>query len=1029
MKRLGLVLLVMIVFVYLYSVAPESVREAIEERSTVGYDEKSEFSRSFNDDAAIAAGFKSIVLLNGDFRGFAPTPLNSITASRDGDTIQVICGRANGGDGTGFLGVYYTVSFDAGLTWSSPMLITSAGPFLRNYCEIASSAGEFPYVVAGYRTSSYLGAWFTTDILGPGQGGWTSPLLISDTLNYSAYMPSIAVNDAGDKVAFMAYDAFYGIGSNYSSDYGATWNSYSIPHALNDSVANQDVCALRWGDGDEVHAIVGMSWFNENRYDIAGSEEAFFEGYSSSSDGGQSWSDLKNLYFGDKRPSIPSINGDTFIYYVDTIKGNGHADSTAVKAYFNSSSGYWDSSDGKIDGEYWGFGTWWYWWDAEYYNENGILFYAIPMADVCVDYYIKPGGDLFTFPWQAQSIIFGFKRSYDEEFIYDYVDVHDSVIIDTTGRSATWRGNCFSANVSFDRTDGTVYIIYLDYDDTLTGNSSVDALKINNNEIYRTILALNVDAYTTEAAPYITDDGYAHILVCPMSRDSLYFKSINVRDPGLIWTYVGSSCYSSNPSDSIKPADFSIVSPIGDIPGNKPTFVWNASFDVNLMNYRLYVNNIAKSITIDTFYACPSALSDGIYSWYVISCDTCYNMTASLNVETFRVDVTPPGSPFPVSPQEDSHSASNVFVWRKAFDNLSGIKNYELMYDFDSYFSAPVTVVTADTFSAESLYEEVYYWKVRAIDNFDNVGNWSPVMSFEYDPNAPAVPLLSFPINNEQVTDSSVLFDWTSVVKKTASDGSDQNKIINATQVSYVIQVDTVKTFPTPLFTDTLIEDMKAYKITKGHRYYWRVFAFDETGNSSGWSSADSFNLDAKAPSKPTLSFPEDESSVANAVFVWNSSTDDYSGVKEYLIQYDEDSLFGSSDSCSLKDTVMMAGLSESTYYWRVMAIDSFDNRSDWSDVWSFTYSLTGISDKFALDVRGAEKTDLCVRFNEVIFSTITNDCDITLYDVSGKVLDSKTGLKGFRRNYSTENLIQGIYFVKLRDAGREIIKKLVIIR
>ncbi|MGE3062102.1 MAG: T9SS type A sorting domain-containing protein [bacterium] len=555
------------------------------------------------DSFAQAAGFKGILFLDGDFRGFAPTPSNSSVSSKDGDTIQVISGLSDHGDLVGMLGVYYTVSFDGGATWTAPLLITSAGPFSRNYNEIAVADGQYPYVLVNYRTPAYFGNWFTTDPLGPNGGGWTSPLLVTDTANFAAYMPTISVNAAGDKVCMLAYDAVGGIGSNYSTDYGATWSTYDLPAELNDSIWGPDVCASRWGQGDVVHAIVGMSWYDEVRYDIAGASAAFYEGYSKSIDGGATWSVPIGIYNGERRTNIPSINGDTFTYYIDTID-NEAVDSTAVLAYLDEATGYWADDQGIIDGGAFGFGTWWYWWDAEYFAEEDRFFYAIPMADLFIDYYVS--GDLYTYQWQGQSILFGFKDDADAEFTYDYIDIHDAAIIDTLGASATWRGNAYSASVTYDKADGSIYIIYNDYVDTTTGEGSVEALRINNFEIHRATLSLNAAPYSVEASAYISDDHFVHVVMAPGTLDSIYYKAIDVTDAGLVWEYLGVSSYDSkfdgvNTGRVIANAENSIFSMPSIVKNDsKISFTLKSNMEVNISLYDV-TGRIVKNLANNSF--------------------------------------------------------------------------------------------------------------------------------------------------------------------------------------------------------------------------------------------------------------------------------------------------------------------------------------------------------------------------------------------------------------------------------------------
>lgn len=509
---------------------------------------------AFNSDFSLntkSVATKGILFLDGDFRGWAPTPLNSMNCSKSGDTIQVVAGRAGGGDATGFLGVYYTISTDAGVTWSTPTLITATGPYTRNYCELAVDEGLYPYVLVNYRTANYCGDWFTTDAAGPGAGGWTTPVLVTDTINAFGYMPSIAASPTGEKIGIMAYDPTGGAGTNYSADYGVSWGTYGFDANLNgEEMWGIDVSAARWGAGDDIHAIVGMVWADEPRSDIAGTgaNTAFFHSYSKSADGGATWSTPIPLFSTSIRPAVRGMDGLTLTYYIDTILVdsffvdtlgdttyfmNTSCDSTLVTAHYDAATGCWADNYGLVDASAYGFGTWWYWWDAEYYSEKSTFYYAIPMADLFVDYYENAGENLGTFVWQGQSIMFGYKADTETGFTYKYIDIHDAVV-DADGASATWRGNAYSANLAYDATNDIMYIVYNDYVDTATEMGSVEALKIDlsgaNDTIYRTTLLLNADPYSVECANYVGSDGNLSIAYCTSadSLDSIYFSSVNM---------------------------------------------------------------------------------------------------------------------------------------------------------------------------------------------------------------------------------------------------------------------------------------------------------------------------------------------------------------------------------------------------------------------------------------------------------------------------------------------------------------------
>ena len=536
MKRIFVLLFVLAFAFSLFAMPSTDVLAKIRQVTSVSQDGK--FLQT-KDSYAQAAGMKAILNLGGDMRGFAPTPLQSIVSSKDGQIIQALTGLYSGGS---FVGVYYTASLDGGSSWTTPTLITSAGPFLRNYNEIAVASGEYPYVIVNYRTNAYFGDWFTTDALGPNGGGWTSPILVTDTANYAAYMPSIAVNPDGDKCVMIAYDVAGGFGTNYSTDYGITWGTYNFPATLNtDTLWGIDVSCVRWGNGDDVHGVFGMVWKDEKRSDIiaSGAGSAIIPGYAYTTDLGTTWNAYTGLFAGNIWPNINTLNGDTVIYNLDTLK-NGTNDAFPVKAFLDTVSGGWINELGNTLAD--GFGTWWYWWDAEHYERKatGVMAYVVPLADLFVDYY-ENGGDLYTFIWQGQSFVFGYKFDGETDFRYDYINIHDANVLDTTGVTATWRGNAYSANLCYDPSNENMYIIYNDYVDTSTGVTSVEALKLDpaTNGVYRTTLILNAGLYEVECGKEVDENGLIHIAGPSNSQDSIYYKSVNINDPTLVWEDLG----------------------------------------------------------------------------------------------------------------------------------------------------------------------------------------------------------------------------------------------------------------------------------------------------------------------------------------------------------------------------------------------------------------------------------------------------------------------------------------------------------
>jgi hypothetical protein len=118
--------------------------------------------------------------------------------------------------------------------------------------------------------------------------------------------------------------------------------------------------------------------------------------------------------------------------------------------------------------------------------------------------------------------------------------------------------------------------------------------------------------------------------------------------------------------------------------------------------------------------------------------------------------------------------------------------------------------------------------------------------------------------------------------------------------------------------------------------WYWQVKAKSQTGNNSGYQAIPFvFTLDTVIPNIPFLLNPSDDSSVCDntPLFVWTQSVGRIATPVTYTLQYCLSPSFSNPitiegiayyfytmpDSMSLDDT---------TYYWRVEAVDMANNHS-----------------------------------------------------------------------------------------------------
>ena len=292
------------------------------------------------------------------------------------------------------------------------------------------------------------------------------------------------------------------------------------------------------------------------------------------------------------------------------------------------------------------------------------------------------------------------------------------------------------------------------------------------------------------------------------------------------------------------------------------------------------------------------------------------------------VDFTPPTVP---SGLTDSVSGQDVTLdWSDSDDSGSGLSYYIVEYSRNLIFSNAVeAITTSSNLDLSGLADGDWYWRVKAVDNLNNVSDWSEVESLNiYVPDtiAPSVPMdLEMTVN-----DDTLEFDW--------SNSADDKTGIQA----YTFEYADNSNFNNSTSRVVATSDIDMHILPEGN-YYWRVKATDGAGNTSAWSDTEYFAIDTSAPTAP--SGLNDLVSGATAELDWNDSTDNISGVQSYLVEYADNAGFSNAVSQSTAiSEIDFTGLTDGTWYWRVKAEDYNDNESAWSSVNSFLIDTTGPS-------------------------------------------------------------------------------------
>ncbi|MFN4133754.1 MAG: hypothetical protein ACK4GQ_05250, partial [Candidatus Hadarchaeales archaeon] len=140
--------------------------------------------------------------------------------------------------------------------------------------------------------------------------------------------------------------------------------------------------------------------------------------------------------------------------------------------------------------------------------------------------------------------------------------------------------------------------------------------------------------------------------------------------------------------------------------------------------------------TTDDNWSVSPALSEGTYYWRLKARDNAGNSGAWSKGYIFKVDNTPPTAPQPTTPPNNGSAPAGIilFEWTAASDGGSGVGKYIIQIDDESGFNLPLVHendnVTGTTYSYLLEFPKTYYWRVKAVDNVGNQGEWSETFNF-----------------------------------------------------------------------------------------------------------------------------------------------------------------------------------------------------------------------------------------------------------------------------------------------------------
>jgi Zn-dependent metalloprotease len=215
-----------------------------------------------------------------------------------------------------------------------------------------------------------------------------------------------------------------------------------------------------------------------------------------------------------------------------------------------------------------------------------------------------------------------------------------------------------------------------------------------------------------------------------------------------------------------------------------------------------------------------------------------------------------------------------------------------------------------------------FRWRMSTDPSFSDLGWVVDDVRLHTCVPVPTVPVLTAPANNAFLTNYTPVFDW----------GDSANGLDH-----YQFQLDDTPDFSSPVIdqpnvgSSTYTPGAALNPVTT---YYWRVRAFNSTGQASDWSPAFTF---ITAPLPPPAHFPDtiQPPQGLRPFFDW----DDVAGASTYTLQISTDRNFAALTANLILPTSAHIAASDlprgTTLYWRVRA-NNLNGSGNWSPAKSF---------------------------------------------------------------------------------------------
>ncbi|MFX1332291.1 MAG: hypothetical protein ACFE9W_12075 [Promethearchaeota archaeon] len=297
-----------------------------------------------------------------------------------------------------------------------------------------------------------------------------------------------------------------------------------------------------------------------------------------------------------------------------------------------------------------------------------------------------------------------------------------------------------------------------------------------------------------------------------------------------------------------------------------------------------------------------------------------------------------PDTPSLYDPGTTDNDGVFLLNWSASVDADGYIDHYEIHVSTSSQFLDTYAMITAytDDYLMTMFENDTYYFRVRAVDNKGTVGFWC----FQQWIN---VVIIQGPIASTPVLSPSEPKHGDSVTLSV--DVTDQDGVKNVTCYYSVNAGPWQNVNMTNQLGDTYNCSLGTYFVDDVVQYYIKAFD-NSTSYNPTTTSTYSFEILNQPPAEPVLYDPGTTITVSNLLVNWTEGYDLEGGIDHYELQMSSSIDFSVIlDQWSAFTTDhLVTGLSDGTYYFRVMTVDDRGAGSPWSNNESIFVDMSGPS-------------------------------------------------------------------------------------